>query len=639
MRSSGLRASHTPPARQRHKKGSVCTQCRQLKFKCDAAELFPAPCSRCAKSGHPCKIDPNFKRTAHKQRLDSLEKQVQQLRHELSLQKANPASDASTPSDDRLPERDRSLVEGDDIREIASKFPQEIRYETIDGFELPSNIVTALVAEYYKNFHPYFPILPDHDMFLTRANANKLLLWTVLAIASRESAQHSNLFATLVDPIRRLAGNLYSSQSRSFETVQALLLLATWPFPFQQTINDPSPMYVTLATQIAYQLGLHRPAFPGDFAETCNPLQGTDEAERRRVWFGCFIIDYAVASKLGLPSTVKPGHAVLSTIARSRLSLIAEPLIGELSLTYVGTKALAALGDNEYASDGMLPDCLPVVRAFESELIDIHERFTSTWPQYLELFYYAQLLQLYSFVLVSKVSTNQMMQIDAASNEIYGKAVSCCTRLSSIASSKTQESRFWPAFMKYSILYGVIFAIPLANMEDHGSPQRNELLHGLQDGIILMKSWSLFEKDHWSRISSHATFLLRKLKQANQSQDDPPVIISGVSTISGQRSMQDKKLRLMSVTSRMAASVLYDTLWTGKRGARREEQLRAQKAQATTLEESSPILPGSIPNGQEDSSSNDNFDSFLDTFAFGDDWGNPDFLDISADWLSMVGTA
>jgi Fungal specific transcription factor domain len=147
-------------------------------------------------------------------------------------------------------------------------------------------------CSFYTHFHPLFPILPDKAIFLSKYNANKLLLWAVLAISSKESVQQSHLYPALVDPVRRLAGDLYSSQSRNFETVQGLLLLCLWAFPFQQTVNDPSPMYCALATQIAYQLGLHRPSFTSDFAESRIPQGEVGELARTKVWFGCFIVSY-----------------------------------------------------------------------------------------------------------------------------------------------------------------------------------------------------------------------------------------------------------------------------------------------------------------------------------------------------------
>jgi len=121
--------------------------------------------------------------------------------------------------------------------------------------------------------------------------ANRLLLWTILTLASSHGADNSATYFSLVDPVRRLAADIYGQQSRSFKTMQALLLLCVWPFPFQQTINDPSPMYASLATSIGYQLGLHRPRYRGDFDEhTTMPVQST--SVEMTTWCGCFIVNH-----------------------------------------------------------------------------------------------------------------------------------------------------------------------------------------------------------------------------------------------------------------------------------------------------------------------------------------------------------
>ena len=144
------------------------------------------------------------------------------------------------------------------------------------------------VYSYFISYHPYFPILPDQQTFLAEYDDNRLLLWTVLAIASKGHDEYPYLYSSLVDPVRALAADIYAPQSRSLRTMQALLLLCVWPFPFQQTVNDPSSMYCSLATNIGYQLGLHRPLHRSDFYEGAEqPLQCT--AVEKKTWYGCFI--------------------------------------------------------------------------------------------------------------------------------------------------------------------------------------------------------------------------------------------------------------------------------------------------------------------------------------------------------------
>lgn len=147
------------------------------------------------------------------------------------------------------------------------------------------------LQRYYTRLHNLFPILPEKEVFEAEHAANKLLLWTVLTLASFHGADDSATYLSLVEPVRRLAADLYGPQSRSFKTMQALLLLCIWPFPFQQTINDPSPMYAALATSIGYQSGLHRPQHRDDFDEnTTMPVQST--SVETATWCGCFIVNH-----------------------------------------------------------------------------------------------------------------------------------------------------------------------------------------------------------------------------------------------------------------------------------------------------------------------------------------------------------
>lgn len=145
-------------------------------------------------------------------------------------------------------------------------------------------------TRYFLNYHPRFAILPPKEIFIAEYDMNRLLLWTILAIAARNKADQPALFSALVDPVRRLAADIYAPQSRSLRSMQALLLLCVWPFPFQQTINDPSPMYCSLATNVGYQLGLHRPLHRDDFDETLTRPSFSNAVERS-TWYGCFIVN------------------------------------------------------------------------------------------------------------------------------------------------------------------------------------------------------------------------------------------------------------------------------------------------------------------------------------------------------------
>lgn len=492
-----------------------------------------------------------------------------------------------------------------------------------------SPFVTILTdCRFYARFHSHFPILPEQHIFLSRYNFNKLLLWTVLAIASRESSQHATLYSNLVDPVRRLAGDVYASQSRSFETVQALLLLCVWPFPFQQTINDPSPMYIALASQIAYQLGLHRPSFRADYTENNLPQADPGELARKKVWFGCCIVNQFVTAKLGTPSTIKPGNAVLTELTQGTLSVIPEPLISVLHLTYLANKAQTALGDDDYSQNGVLPNCLTQVRAFEAEAMQLRERFKHKWGPETHLLYLSHLLQIYSFALDSQHARNDISQSDVEVDIIYAKAYDSSLQLCRAAAAAPASNNCWPAFIKYAVMYALLFAIPMANIEAHRSRERKQLCDAIRDGLVVMRSWSMFEKDHFSRVSGHVDWLLRKLEDADCGRANSSVSISGNSiTAAANANMKKNRLRF-SVKSRMATNIMYETIWTAKYGAKAEEQQKNSIFSTPTPSLAMPSTQPDIPA----------LGGTMDNFVFSDGWENSGFLDIFADWQSLLGS-
>lgn len=63
-----------------------CTHCRQQKIKCNALEVFPAPCDKCANANRKCVVDPHFK--PHKGgQVQSLRDDISSLKQQLAALK------------------------------------------------------------------------------------------------------------------------------------------------------------------------------------------------------------------------------------------------------------------------------------------------------------------------------------------------------------------------------------------------------------------------------------------------------------------------------------------------------------------------------------------------------------------------
>lgn len=81
-----------------------CTHCRQQKIRCNAAETYPAPCTRCSKMDRKCVVDPFFKPQKGGQ-VQSLREDISSLKMQLqALQRKNEMS----PSNDLASSRSTS---------------------------------------------------------------------------------------------------------------------------------------------------------------------------------------------------------------------------------------------------------------------------------------------------------------------------------------------------------------------------------------------------------------------------------------------------------------------------------------------------------------------------------------------------
>lgn len=71
---------------------------------------------------------------------------------------------------------------------------------------------------------------------------------------------------------------------QNYIAVKSLCILCTWPLPIDSTSSDPTFMLSGLMTQIALQLGLHRPSHTQDFTKFKVELMDEELRDRVRTW-------------------------------------------------------------------------------------------------------------------------------------------------------------------------------------------------------------------------------------------------------------------------------------------------------------------------------------------------------------------
>jgi hypothetical protein len=177
-------------------------------------------------------------------------------------------------------------------------------------------VADSLVDAYFERFHPLYPFLHEgsfraeyENMWSENTNINLRCSWYALLNAV---FVHACEFCPLI-PKEKLSATVRPFVDRSRETIlthvyqqtnmeflQALLLISHY---LQGTLDlNECWNIVGLMIRTAVSIGLHQD--PDDLAFTV-----LEKEVRKRVWWGCFIIDQTLSMKLGRPRALQAADA------------------------------------------------------------------------------------------------------------------------------------------------------------------------------------------------------------------------------------------------------------------------------------------------------------------------------------------
>ncbi|KAI9304853.1 fungal-specific transcription factor domain-containing protein [Cunninghamella echinulata] len=166
--------------------------------------------------------------------------------------------------------------------------------QLIDPFELPQpDLAKSLLELYFTHFYTLIPII-HKDAFWAKYQNNdnppsKLLLNAMFAVASRIS---SDVRVRLSPELPNTAGDIFFERARilldfeyddfTISTIQALLLMSSHQNGALKSIRGW--IYSGMAFRMSQNLGLHRNCDTWDLTQI-------EKEERKRVYYGCFVID------------------------------------------------------------------------------------------------------------------------------------------------------------------------------------------------------------------------------------------------------------------------------------------------------------------------------------------------------------
>ena len=134
----------------------------------------------------------------------------------------------------------------------------------------------------------HLPILDIQRSPHSVRNTSPLLFWAVVITACREHPTYAGYFDRLIPPFKKLLGEHLVDSIRSIHTIQALLLLCTWPFPVRRQAYDPCWAQCGQAVAATLEMGLEK-ALP-TWVAIAGDISGADVILRFKTWMGCFVV-------------------------------------------------------------------------------------------------------------------------------------------------------------------------------------------------------------------------------------------------------------------------------------------------------------------------------------------------------------
>ncbi|CAM0139627.1 unnamed protein product [Umbelopsis sp. WA50703] len=311
---------------------------------------------------------------------------------------------------------------------------------------------------------------------------------------------------------------------RNVETVQAILILCHWPFPYDSQLDDPSFIYCGMALHIGLQIGLHRPEYAYQFSSKQDVLRSSVQI-RRTTWIACFVVNQMLATGNGVPAIMPQDYSLMVSLDHEDTPTYLGRLGHITRLTDTFTAAIAYNASNMHGLNEP-HERINLIKLYDREFSNLKLSKLGEMDQKLEIAFLAAQLQLFSFALHDDISSSADLV------EIVQKAESIACKLIQLISQTDLEFVPFP-WSRYVILAAVILLKILK------SPSAS-------NGDLINNQISLAHKIF--------TSITKSDNDGNQRSDRLLLLFSV---------LEDKK-KFPPIHCRLAASLVYDAVRVSK---------------------------------------------------------------------------
>ncbi|XXH02208.1 hypothetical protein Hte_008576 [Hypoxylon texense] len=487
----------------------TCTECKQSKLRCDSKDRFPNPCSRCQARNLSCTVDPSFRRTPARKRLEAMSRELRELRDQRIADTR--AGSTTSPDPDTTRSQDSTASAP---RPTVAVLIDDFELMGLESFELRGIVVSKQsVIESFKLFtsifHPHLPILGPVSL-KTVYRSHPFLFWTIIVIVSLRSPVPSDetLFTRLHEPYTHLLRAEALSAPIPMSKIQALLFLSMWPLPVMHQRDDPSWLYCGIAINAASYMGLHRASAKAGTTPslyTVGVASGSAH-ERLNTWLGCFFVSTSLGMHLGLPPMINTP----SDLANIRTILCEHTVSREFSLRIRVLLILANFSSilSHNSNDGVVDSS--VTQLLDGELDTLKLTFPDGWTSLTDFTILVVKLHVYTLVITRARS-------GTGSREILLKmGLGTALRIIHLANSRfneridkgemmtlTQREKTLPKDYYRGLAFATIFLLRHFSLNNSGNAEEHQLAanHVIMAHTIF-KTLATHPRDEYGRVAN-----------------------------------------------------------------------------------------------------------------------------------------
>lgn len=150
---------------------------------------------------------------------------------------------------------------------------------------MQSSASCSTEASYTESYHPLLPILQTVQLPEVCYAASPFLFWTIVSVSVRHLSHEEKFLFALTPELSSLVWETIASDLMKLRTIQAILILATWPLPDLHMWTDRSLVIINMALTTAQLLGFHRPGHEHEYSRQPIKPNPPEATERRLAWF------------------------------------------------------------------------------------------------------------------------------------------------------------------------------------------------------------------------------------------------------------------------------------------------------------------------------------------------------------------